>query len=307
MPVVQTCDIGTEQDAGCELCHSSAVREICSAADRLNRSDRTFSIAICEGCGVLRTLPEMSDAELAPFYPEDYWGEDSFPPDEWIRSSQSEKTAFLARCGLNGGRILDVGCGGGHFLRALGSESWDRYGVETGRQACSAASSWLGSDRVVSGTLTEAGFPDSAFDLVTFWSALEHSTRPRATLLEARRIVKPGGSLVVQVPNADSYQAAMFGGDWFALDAPRHRYHFTPERLQRLLNETGFQIRRATFFSKQHNAHSLRQSLKVRLRAADSRLGMGLFLFSIPFIKPVDLALTVLGRGATMTVAANAV
>jgi len=99
----------------------------------------------------------------------------------------------------------------------------------------------------------------------------------------------------------------MFGGDWFALDAPRHRYHFTPQRLQRLLNETGFQIRRATFFSKQHNAHALRQSLKLRLRAAHSRPGMALFVLCIPFIKPVDFALTALGRGATMTVAAGAV
>src|SRR5215470_5788564 len=124
MPAARIQNIGALAEGGCELCHASAAQEVCLATDRLNRSHPPFSIAICQGSGVLRTLPEMSDAELSRFYPEDYWCEDSFPPDEWIRSSQSEKTAFLAKCRLKGGRVLDVGCGAGYFLRALGPESW---------------------------------------------------------------------------------------------------------------------------------------------------------------------------------------
>ena len=120
-------------------------------------------------------------------------------------------------------------------------------------------------------------------------------------------MVRAGGSIIVQVPNAASYQASIFGGDWFALDAPRHRYHFSPDRLRQLLHETGFEVYRMTLFSKQHNAHALRQSLKVRLRAAHSRPGLALFLVCIPFIKPFDFAMTALGKGATMTVAARAV
>jgi 2-polyprenyl-3-methyl-5-hydroxy-6-metoxy-1,4-benzoquinol methylase len=291
----------------CDLCGSVAVRELYTAKDRLCNTDLPFRIAECCGCGLWRTLPEMSEAELAPYYPDDYWG-GAEPSQNWIESSQSDKTRFLSRCGLDGGTILDVGCGSGFFLRALGAAKWQRFGVETSEPAARAAEKESGSGQVFTGTLTQSEWADSTFDVVTFWSALEHTNEPRANLREARRIIKPGGSLIVQVPNAASYQARFFGGDWFSLDAPRHRYHFTLSLLDRLLAETGFEIYRFTYFSKAHNAHALRQSLKSKLLSRESNaFNRTLFYLSIPFIKPCDLLMTALGDGATLTVAARAV
>ena len=155
------------------------------------------------------------------------------------------------------------------------------------------------------GTLTESSLENSRFDVVTFWSALEHTTDPRMNLLEARRLVKPGGPLIVQLPNAASFQARLFEGDWFALDAPRHRFHFAPPVLKRLLTETGFDVYRATHFSKAHNSPALRQSLKVRLgTTASSKMSLVLF-FGLALV--LDVAMSVVGKGATMTVAALAV
>lgn len=292
----------------CEICGSTAARELYKAKDRLGNSDESFIIAECAGCKVLRTLPVMDESELARYYPRDYWGATGEPSESWIRSSQAEKTAFLAECALWSGRILDVGCGSGFFLRALSAERWDRFGVETGEAAVLAANRALGQGRVFQGTLSEAACEDSYFDVVTFWSALEHTNEPRASLEEARRVIKRGGSLIVQVPNAASYQARMFGGDWFALDAPRHRYHFSPDVLGRLLRETGFEVFHTTYFSKAHNSHALRQSLKQRLRGdPPSLLGHALFLLTIPFIKPFDWWMSSRGKGATITVAAIAI
>ncbi|MCI0487069.1 MAG: class I SAM-dependent methyltransferase [Blastocatellia bacterium] len=297
-----------QAQSGCRLCGASTARELYTAKDRLRNSEEAFSIAECAGCGVLRTLPYMTESELARFYPEDYWGAGDDPSQKWIVSSQSEKTRFLKKCNLAGGRILDVGCGSGLFLRALDAERWNRFGVETGPVASEAARRALGRDSIFNGTLIEASHDDAAFDVVTFWSALEHMNEPRENLIEARRIIKKGGSLIVQVPNAASYQARVFGGGWFALDAPRHRYHFTPETLGRLLAETGFEIYRTTFFSKAHNSHALRQSLKSKLRGEHSSFpGRALFLLSIPFIKPFDHLMTAMGKGATITTAARAV
>jgi hypothetical protein len=109
------------------------------------------------------------------------------------------------------------------------------------------------------------------------------------------------------VPNINSYQARWFGGDWFALDAPRHRYHFSRATLERLLDETGFEVYRVTFFSKNHNAHALRQSLKTKMGADQSRRNRILFTLSTPFIKPFDFLATLVGEGATLTVAARAI
>jgi 2-polyprenyl-3-methyl-5-hydroxy-6-metoxy-1,4-benzoquinol methylase len=294
-------------ETGCELCGATTARELYTATDRLHNSDRQFSIAACAGCGVLRTLPDMSERELARFYPQNYWGGDNEPSEDWIKSSQSEKTKFIAQCGLRSGRLLDVGCGSGFFLRSLDQTLWDRFGVETGEAAAREATRALGSGRVFAGTLIESACEDEAFDVVTLWSALEHMNEPRANLIEARRILKPGGVLIVQVPNAASYQARLFEGDWFALDAPRHRYHFTPQTLERLLSQTGFKPYRRTFFSKAHNAHALRQSLKSRLYTHNaSVISRALFLAAIPFIKPFDLLMSAAQEGATLTLAALA-
>ena len=292
---------------GCGLCGSTRARELYTARDRLRNSEQIFLIAECLGCGVLRTLPEMTERELALFYPRDYWGGDE-PELDWIRSSQKEKTDFISACELDGGSILDVGCGSGFFLRALDQSKWDRFGVETGEAAARAANRALGQGRVFTGTLIESACADALFDAVTFWSALEHTNEPRANLIEARRIIKHGGSLIIQVPNAASYQAQLFDGHWFALDAPRHRYHFTLQTLDTLLSETGFKIYRTTLFSKAHNAHALRQSLKSKLLAENANsAGRALFYLSIPFIKPFDWLMTTLGKGATLTLAARAV
>jgi len=293
--------------SGCELCGSESARELYTARDRLRNSDQPFQIVECAGCGVLRTLPEMSYTELASFYTESYWGEDE-PSQEWIKRSQAEKTDFIRECDLSEGRLLDVGCGSGFFLRALDSSRWERYGVETGTEAASLAARALGPDHIFKGTLTEAKFEKSFFDVISFWSSLEHMNEPRANLIRARDIIKPGGILIVQVPNAASYQARLFKGDWFALDVPRHRYHFTPARLAQLLIDTGFEIYKTTFQSKSHNSHALRQSLKSRLRGEGaSIIGRAAFLLTIPFIKPVDRIMSARGEGATLTIAARAV
>jgi 2-polyprenyl-3-methyl-5-hydroxy-6-metoxy-1,4-benzoquinol methylase len=255
----------------------------------------------------LRTLPTLREAELARFYPDDYWGGPE-PSQKWISSSQFEKTQFLSRCGLQGGSILDVGCGSGFFLRALDPKKWDRFGVETGADASKAAVAVIGSDHVFTGTLTESSWDDSQFDVVTFWSALEHTNEPRMNLREARRIMRTGGTLIVQLPNAASFQARLFEADWFALDAPRHRYHFTSPVLERLLSETGFEVYRTSYFSKAHNSHALRQSLKAKLATSDSSMiSQVVFYLSLAFVKPFDSAISAFGKGATLTIGARAV
>jgi 2-polyprenyl-3-methyl-5-hydroxy-6-metoxy-1,4-benzoquinol methylase len=293
---------------GCELCGSTQARELYTARDRLSNADARFAIAECLGCGVLRTLPEMTDAQLAAFYPNDYWGGNTPVSEDWIRKSQHEKIRVLFACGLKGGRILDVGCGAGFFLRALDSERWDAFGVEVGAAASAAAKLALGKERVFNGSLVDAACAESFFDVVTLWSTLEHTNEPRLTLEESRRILKPGGSIIVQVPNASSYQARLFGGAWFSLDAPRHRYHFTKNTLLALLHKTGFDTYYTTFFSRTHNSHALKQSLKFKLAGGSLGVaGKAMFHLAAPFIKPFDWLLTVLNEGATLTVAARVV
>src|SRR6187401_752270 len=285
----------------CDICGSAETEAKFVAEDRLASDSQIFTISQCVGCGVLRTFPEMSDIELAQFYPEEYWGEG--PSGEWIVKSQSEKKAFLEDTSVQGGRILDVGCGSGYFLRALDGVLWDRFGVETGQAAVEAARKHLGDKNVVEGGLEDSQFDNESFDVITFWSSLEHINHPRAALVEAHRILKPTGKLIIQLPNAESYQSRLFKGNWFALDVPRHRYHFSEKVLRRFLKETGFAIGRMTCYSREHNSHALRQSLKSKLSIPV--VGRAAYLLIKPFTTPVDTFISNRGHGATITLVAR--
>src|SRR5215471_19955438 len=69
--------------SACDVCGSYAVRELYTASDRLRNDGQVWKIAECKGCGVFRTLPELSDDELSRYYPNEYWGAPE-PSQEWV-------------------------------------------------------------------------------------------------------------------------------------------------------------------------------------------------------------------------------
>ena len=92
---------------------------------------------------------------------------------------------------------------------------------------------------MVQGTLTGAELA-GGFDAVVFEHSLEHVVEPREDLARAQALLRPGGLVVVAVPNFGSRQARRFRAAWFHLDLPRHRTHFTARGLELLLRESGF-------------------------------------------------------------------
>jgi SAM-dependent methyltransferase len=288
-------------DTSCHLCGSAEHETLFFAGDRLGLTDQQFEVRRCRACGLAFTWPPTGEAELAAFYPNDYWGERTEPDHRWIVRTQREKTRVVSRHAPQGGRILDVGCGAGFFLRALPAPPWESWGVEISPISAEAAERHLGQGRVFAGRLAHAPFGGASFDVVTFWASLEHVVAPRTDLLAARRLLKPSGVLVVQVPNLGSLQARHFGSDWFALDLPRHRFHFSRETLERLLRETGFELVETVLRSETHDAHALKQSLKSRLVHRRAPLGRLRYYLAAPFVKLADRAL----GGATLTVTAR--
>jgi 2-polyprenyl-3-methyl-5-hydroxy-6-metoxy-1,4-benzoquinol methylase len=91
-------------------------------------------------------------------------------------------------------------------------------------------------------TLESAMLADESFDVVVMSHSLEHVAEPRADLARVRRLLRPGGLLLVSVPNFGSWQRERFGAEWFALDVPRHRTHFTPRSLAHALQGEGFEL-----------------------------------------------------------------
>ena len=94
---------------------------------------------------------------------------------------------------------------------------------------------------------------------------LEHLIDPGMALAYARELLLPGGSLILQVPNAASYQARLFGARWYGLDVPRHLINFTPKSLALLLDRAGFKYQLVQRFSLRDNPAAMASSLAIGL------------------------------------------
>lgn len=136
------------------------------------------------------------------------------------------------------GRLLDVGCGNGVFLDRMRSMGWDVHGVEADPRAARVARERFASSVFV-GVLEEARHPGDHFDAITAHHVVEHVRDPVALLGECRRILKPGGRLLLVTPNVRSLGHARFGRSWRGLEPPRHLYLFSESTLARVAERAG--------------------------------------------------------------------
>jgi len=204
------------------------------------------------------------------------------------------------------GRILDVGCGVGHFLNGMKLRGWQALGTEVSKEAAAYARERFDLEVFV-GPLEQAGFPAAYFDAVTLWHVLEHLHDPLATLLEINRLLKEDGLLVFAIPNWHSLDARLFGEFWVGLDMPRHLYVFPRPALEELLARSGFRIAETRCFFGGHGAFAL--SLRFLLEDKVPQRILRELLLWLFYTKPARLLASPyfylvdrLGRGAIITV-----
>ncbi|MBI5757353.1 MAG: class I SAM-dependent methyltransferase [Planctomycetales bacterium] len=225
-------------------------------------------LVTCGQCGLGRLDPMPSAEEIRGFYPDDVYGVtgekfESFVESlvRWVASRQAQ---FLSRGLQSGARVLDVGCGRGVLLRSMADCGLEVHGTDISPAAVQGVDS-RAAIRIVP-CLADAAYPTGFFDQVILWHVLEHLPDPRETLVEIERVLKPGGRVVVAVPNFSSLQSRWAGPAWFHLDLPRHLFHFPLESLQFLLTDCGFDVLSAHHFSLRQNPFGWIQSALNRVR-----------------------------------------
>jgi SAM-dependent methyltransferase len=258
----------------CPTCGDIDSIPVFTATDRLYRTtDKPFQIVRCASCRLLRLFPQPSTAELAGYYPRAYWygAEDAFTSrmeEVYRRFVLADHVRFVRRAiessGGTHGLILDVGCGGGLFLRLLSENGYRVTGLDLSANALAVAVHSNGV-AAVCGDLSRAPFTSGSCSVITMFHVLEHLHDPGSYLMSSHKLLSPGGRLVVQVPNASSWQFRLLGKNWTGIDVPRHLVNFRAIDLETLLERHGFEVVRRKHFSLRDNPAGLATSVAPML------------------------------------------
>ena len=152
----------------------------------------------CGRCGLVYRNPLCPSGSLPPKFA----GE---PTDLALEERVGERRSrhFLRFLKVAGspGKLLDLGCGYGFFLKLAQEAGWESIGVDVDPQAVTYAKNRLRVN-ALEGDLRDFHFPGGSFDLVTAWNALDFVPDPLDLLKEVHRVLKPGGHLFIRTPNA---------------------------------------------------------------------------------------------------------
>jgi SAM-dependent methyltransferase len=187
-----------------------------------------------------------------------------------LRVFDRRRLALLRRLATPPARVLDAGAGQGRFVAAACAAGYDAFGIEPAQRGLERARG-LGAP-VQAVTIEAAPIAAGSLDAVTLWHVLEHLADPGAALARIGEWLRPGGGLLVGVPNLGSVQARLGGERWYHLDVPRHRTHFTPAGLTRLLQRSGLAPVAVHHLLLEHNPYGMWQSAVNRLTGQPSYL-----------------------------------
>lgn len=268
------------EDIACPLCRARNEFEILQ-----KRSDgpaETYRLVKCGQCGMGYLNPRPIETEIGRYYQESY-GPYQAPPtrrlkdrprlrqylESLVRSHyfgyppplrhfRDRLAARIARWTLRPdrgslthlpyhgeGRLLDFGCGSGWYAHRMKERGWQVTGLDFSSHAAKQVEKLFGIPVHV-GTLPHPDLKPQSFDMITMGAVLEHVHDPHQVVGAAATLLKPGGRLVIAVPNWSSWGFRFFGPYWWGLELPRHLLHFTPATLARLIKSHGLIVRELT-------------------------------------------------------------
>lgn len=276
----------------CPVCCTQLPQPWITAPDRFHGRPELYRLVRCPSCSMVWLHNPPEPAEMAYHYGVDYdraIASGGVDPSHWYR----RRDEVLRH--KSGGAILDLGCSSGGFLATLKGSSWKLFGIEMSEQTARQAEAKCGAQVFVGDILT-APFPPGSFDVITCFHVFEHLYRPREVLARVAAWLKPGGIFYAMMPNIDSAGAAIFRSYWYALELPRHLYHFSPVTLKRLASSTG--LREVSITT--HREVFIEASVRYIVDGAFAAIGVR--RIPIAQAKTVSLAWKVLRKTLRLTI-----
>lgn len=203
-------------------------------------SKENFELYRDESSDLVYTHPQPSEKDLPKYY----------ESDDYISHTDGKRSLFekgyhfvknialknklnlINNLQLNKGTLLDIGAGTGDFLSVANANGWKTTGIEPSEKAKSIA-----TKKGVSFAENTDDLDNNSFDVITMWHVLEHVPNVENQIKELKRLLKPNGTILIAVPNFNSFDAKHYGVFWAAFDVPRHLWHFSKTAIQILFEK----------------------------------------------------------------------
>lgn len=200
----------------------------------------SFNLLLDEEREMLITSPKPDDEDLGRYYESENYishtdSETGLMANVYQRVkkySLNLKCRLIKKMSGGTGSLLDIGAGTGDFLKLAEEYHWEITGVEPNDVARENAEKkgiklYTKLDKIT----------NTHFDVITLWHVLEHLPNLQEDIEKIERLLKPGGSLIIAVPNYKSFDAKYYKEFWAAYDVPRHLWHFSRKSMQNLFSD----------------------------------------------------------------------
>lgn len=200
-----------------------------------------FRYVRCQSCGLLASDPLPAEQEIETHYRQRFASGNydvGVRYRDRYRSVHEQMADWMGP--RPGERALDIGTFTGGLLEVLAERGVDVHGVELQEEAVAIANERL-DGRVVVADIHGSAFPPGPYDIVSMIAVIEHVLDPRKMVARARELLRPGGRIYLETPDAGSLPARAMRAHWPPLVPVEHIYLFSAEALRRLLSQEGFE------------------------------------------------------------------
>jgi len=233
----------------CPGCNSTSIRPGLSVADHSVSKER-FVIWACSSCSLQFTQDVPDQETIGRYYQSAGYISHTNTKAGLINrlyhlvrniTLRQKKDLIIKQTGLKTGNLLDIGSGAGTFAAYMQNSGWSVTGLEPDEDTRIRAQKDYGIKLKPSAELFQ--LVSQTFNVITLWHVLEHVQHLHRYLDEIKRLIKPGGVVIIAVPNHTSFDAVKYKEYWAAYDVPIHLYHFSPASMRTVLGLHGLKLK----------------------------------------------------------------
>lgn len=219
-----------------------------------------FQYVKCQNCEFVYLNPRLDKQSLFEFYNGPWvkvYNSRKFYNKNEMVEKKNIKDLMEINSIIKNGKLLEIGCGDGHFLQmARDNYNYEVFGVELDSETSQYARIKRGLINVKTEAFENIKFPENFFDVVYMNDVLEHLQNPFQIIEECQKILKPGGLIVINVPNVDGLIYKFVGEKHTCVFGFEHLNFFSDKTLSFILAKIGFDVKKIimdssdfTFFS----------------------------------------------------------